>query len=369
MRIDRDGAYANLVLPKLLERSQLPERDRAFATQLVYGTVRMRRACDWFVDRFAIGDLDPTVRAALRLGTFQLRFLGTPPHAAVSATVDTVPRKARGLVNAVLRKVAVAEEAWPSDAVRLSYPDWIGERLAEDLGTEAALAALESMDGAASTTERDDGYVQDPASQWVAEAVGAQPGERVLDLCAAPGGKATAMAGAGACVVAADVSPARAGLMAANAQRVGVDARLFAVVADGAMPAFGPSTFDRVLVDAPCSGLGSLRRRPDARWRIDADGPARLADLQRTLLDRAADLVRPGGVLAYSVCTLTRAETTEVAAAFESAHPGWGVVPFDDDRWRPWGGGGLLLPQDAGTDGMAMFRWQRPVGPEGGGPA
>ena len=123
VRIERDGAYANLVLPKMLARSGLGERDRAFATQLVYGTTRHRRACDWFIDRFALGDLDLETRAALQLGTFQLRMLGTPPHAAVSATVDVVPRRVRGLVNAVLRKIASADDAWPSDAVRLSYPD------------------------------------------------------------------------------------------------------------------------------------------------------------------------------------------------------------------------------------------------------
>ena len=134
VRIDRDQAYANLLLPKLLARSGLGERDRAFATQLVYGTVRHRRACDWFIDRFAVGDLDPEVRAALRVGTYQLRFLSTPAHAAVSATVDTVPRRARGLVNAVLRRVSEADDAWPSDAVRLSYPDWIVERLTAGSG-------------------------------------------------------------------------------------------------------------------------------------------------------------------------------------------------------------------------------------------
>ncbi|MCB1040372.1 MAG: methyltransferase domain-containing protein, partial [Acidimicrobiales bacterium] len=257
VRIDRDQAYANLLLPKLLARSGLGERDRAFATQLVYGTVRHRRACDWFIDRFAVGDLDPEVRAALRVGTYQLRFLSTPAHAAVSATVDTVPRRARGLVNAVLRRVSEADDAWPSDAVRLSYPDWIVERLTADLGEDRAIGALTSMNGAASVVERDDGYVQDPASQQVAEAVEAVAGERVLDLCAAPGGKATALARTGATVVAADVRASRAGLVAANAAKLGQEVSV--VVADGTAPAFAAASFDRVLVDAPCSGLGSLR--------------------------------------------------------------------------------------------------------------
>ena len=362
VRIDRDGAYANILLPKLLARSSLAERDRAFATQLVYGTVRLQRSCDWFVSRFALGDLDHTVRAALRVGTFQLRFLGTPPHAAVSATVEVVPRKARGLVNAVLRKIAAADDAWPSDAVRLSYPDWVVDRLVGDLGEDAALGALTSMNGAATTTERDDGYTQDPASRWVVDAVGARAGERVLDLCAAPGGKATALAGDGAAVVASDVRVKRVGLVAGNAQRVGLDgSQLQAVVADGRQPPFADVSFDRVLVDAPCSGLGSLRRRPDARWRIDAAAPERLARLQRSLLDAAAPLVVPGGSLTYSVCTLTVEETTAVAEAFASARPDWVPVDPPSDPWIPWGSGALLLPQAAGTDGMAVFTWRRPA--------
>ena len=361
VRIDQDGAYANLVLPKLLARSGLAERDRAFATQLVYGTTRYRRSCDWFVERFALGDLDPVVRAALRLGTYQLRVLGTPAHAAVSATVDTVPRRARGLVNAVLRKVVDAEDAWPSDAVRLSYPDWILDRTTRDLGADDAIAALESMNGAASSTERPDGYVQDEASQWVAEAVGAGPGDRVLDLCAAPGGKATALARTGADVVASDVRPSRVSLIASNRDRVGLDpAELQAVIADGLAPPFAVGSFDRVLVDAPCSGLGSLRRRADARWRIDDAAPARLAALQRQLLDAAAPLVRSGGSLTYSVCTLLAVETTEVADAFAANHPDWTVDEVPGAPWRPWGTGALLLPQAAGTDGMALFRWRAP---------
>ena len=313
------------------------------------------------MSRYALGDLDDTVRAALRVGTFQLRFLGTPPHAAVSATVEVVPRKARGLVNAVLRKIAAADDAWPSDAVRLSYPDWVVARLIDDLGEEQAVVALSSMNGAATTTERADGYIQDPASRWVADAVGAQPGDLVLDLCAAPGGKATALAGDGATVVAADQREKRAGLVAGNAVRVGLEPeQLSVVVADGTRPPFASGSFDRVLVDAPCSGLGSLRRRPDARWRIDAAAPERLAALQRSLLDAAAPLVRPGGTLTYSVCTLTKAETTGVATAFAEDHPDWEPVAAPGAPWTPWGSGALLLPQAAETDGMAVFTWQRP---------
>lgn len=359
-RIEVDGAYANLVLPGILARSGLPERDRAFVTQLVYGTTRARRACDWFVERFAHGELEPEVRAALRLGVFQLRFLGTPPHAAVSATVAVVPRRVRGLVNAVLRKVAEAEDRWPSEAVRLSYPDWVVDVLTADLGTDRAIAALESMNGAAPVSERSDGYVQDRASQMVVEAVGARRGERVLDLCAAPGGKATALAGAGAWVAAGEIRTGRAGLIAANVDRLDLSPLVSVVVADGCHPPFGAESFDRVLVDAPCSGLGSLRRRADARWRVDPEAPGRLASLQRKLLSGALPLVAPGGVIVYSVCTLTQAETVDVAAGFLDEHPDLEPLDIPGEPWVKWGSGALLLPQAEGTDGMALFAWRVP---------
>lgn len=361
VRIEEGGAYANLLLPKVLERSGLEDRDRRFVTELVYGTTRHRRAADWFIDRFVHRDVDPPTRAALRLGTYQLRMLETPAHAAVSSTVEAVPRRVRGFVNAVLRKIAGADDAWPSDAVRLSYPDRLLERLVADLGEAEALAALRSMNEAASVTERSDGYVQDRASQLVVDAVGAGPGEHVLDLCAAPGGKATALASTGARVVAADLRHRRTRLVTTNRDRLGIDpARLTVITADGTAPPFPDATFDRVLVDAPCSGIGSLRRRPDARWRIDADAPERLAELQGRLLAAAAPLVRPGGLLVYAVCTLTRAETIDVVDRFLTRHPLWTAVDPPGEPWRPWGTGGLLLPQDEGTDGMALALLRAP---------
>ena len=183
---------------------------------------------------------------------------------------------------------------WPNDAVRLSYPDWIVELMRMELGPEAE-PALSRMNEPAPVSVRDDGYRQDRASQWVAEAVEAAPDDRILDLCAAPGGKATAMASSGATVIAADVQLHRARLI----HEVPV------VVSDAGAPPFADSTFDKVLVDAPCSGLGALRRRADARWRITPPDVDQLADLQRRILVAAAPLVRPGGWLVYSVCTLT----------------------------------------------------------------
>ncbi len=359
-RIERGGAYANLALRAALERCDLDRRDRAFVTDLVYGTTRMRRACDHLIDRFLHDDIQPEVRTVLRLGAYQLHWAGVPPHAAVSATVAVAPRRVQGLCNAVLRRVADYQPTWPGPAVELSVPDWLIDRLVADLGLDDALAALAAMNRPAPAVVRDDGYYQDRASQLVADLTGEGlvPGGRVLDLCAAPGGKATALAAAGASVVAADLRPARLGLVAQNADRLGHAVAL--VAADGRTPPFRPGSFDRVLVDAPCSGLGVLRRRADARWRGGEADLADLALLQADLLAGAAALVRPGGQLVYSVCTVTEAETAGVDRRFRGAEPRAEPEPVGRP-WRPHGdhgSGGLLLPQDLDSEGMAVFRYR-----------
>jgi 16S rRNA (cytosine967-C5)-methyltransferase len=350
-----EGARANAALADALADSSLDTRDRAFATELVYGTTRMARACDFLVERFVLRKLDPPTRAALRLGAYQIHFLRTPAHAAVSATVDIAPRRSRGLVNAILRRVADAPPTWPDLATRLSYPDWILERLVDDLGESDGLAALESMNLAPTVTERPDGYAQDRASQWVAAAVGASAGERVVDLCAAPGGKCSAMASTGASIFASDVDPDRVALVAAAVRRT-VAPSVAVVAADGRAPPWRPASIDRVLVDAPCSGLGVLHRRPDARWRRLPADVARLATLQRELLSAAIDLLRPGATLVYSVCTLTTAETLGVDDWIAGAHPELVAIEPPVNPWRPHGRGALLLPQTAGTDGMFLLR-------------
>jgi 16S rRNA (cytosine967-C5)-methyltransferase len=378
--IERSGR-ANIVVPNLLDGdgASLPQRDRAFVTELVYGTVRMQRACDWLIGRHLdrrrpLVELDPPVRAALRLGAYQLAFLHTPPHAAVSETVAFVRGPARGLVNAVLRRVAedVAAGAaaggveWPDTATRLSYPDWIVDRLSADLGADVALAALEQMNQPARMTTRADGYIQDLASQQVAAAVAAGMGasEVIADLCAAPGGKATYLASARpAVVVAADIDPDRARVIVDNSSRLGLS-NVATVVADAVVPPLRPRSLDRVLVDAPCSGLGVLRRRPDARWRIQPSDVDRLALLQRRLVDAALPLLSPGGLLVYCVCTLTRAETVGIDEWMAEAHPSACAVALDlGPAWEQGvGRGARVLPQVAGTDGMFVIAVRAPAG-------
>ncbi len=356
VRIESEGAFANLVVPSLLADSGLDERDRRFVTQLVYGTTRMRRACDWLVEPYLFRPVEPVVRSALRMGAYQLHLLGTPAHAAVGATVDVVPKRARGLVNAVLRRVSDTEVSWPDEATRLSYPDWIVERLTADLGARDAQAALERMNETPPVTERADGYVQDRASQWVTEVLGALPGELVADLCAGPGGKATALAATGARLVAADSRAARARLVARASQETGH--ALAVVTADGRFPPRARERLDRVLVDAPCTGLGAQRRRADARWRIQPAAVDRLVPIQIALVHAAAGLLAPGGTLVYSVCTMSRAETLDVDESVRRELPELDPDP-PGEPWHRWGRGAQVLPQHHDTDGMTVFRYRR----------
>ena len=354
-----EGARAHTALAELLDAGALAARDRAFATELVYGTTRMRRACDFLVERFCLRPLDPPTLAALRLGAYQLHFLRTPAHAAVSATVEVAPRRARGLVNAVLRRVAEAPVSWPDVGTRLSYPDWLVARLTADLGEGDGLAALERMNVATPTPTRPDGYAQGLSSQWVVDAVGTRAGERAADVCAAPGGKATGLAAGGATVFASDVDHGRSAALASLVRDLGA-ASVVTAVADGRALPWRRGCFDRVLVDAPCSGLGVLHRRPDARWRRRPDDIGRLAVLQRQLLDAAATLLAPGAVLVYSVCTLTAEETLGVDDWLSSAHPELVALAPPGVPWRRHGRGALLLPQAAGGDGMALLRLRAP---------
>lgn len=358
VRVD-EGAYVSPLLAHALSGSRLDERDRAFVTALVYGVLRRRRGCDWLVDRYLRRPVETGVRSALRLGAFQLAFMGTPAHAAVATSVELVSPPARGLVNAVLRKVAQdVPVEWPDAGTELGYPDWMVRKMSEDLGAETALASLVAMDAGSPTSQRADGYLQDAASQWVADSVPVQAGSLVVDMCAGPGGKATAMASRGANVVALELHPRRAAAVAEAAARLGTT-RVVVVAGDARRPPLRPGVADAVLLDAPCSGLGALRRRPDARWRLDPGAPKRLASLQKQLTDAAVSMLKPGGVLVYSVCTLSKEETLGVDEHLKSAHPDLLPLDLPAGSWDPLGRGALLLPQAEGTDGMFLLRARR----------
>jgi 16S rRNA (cytosine967-C5)-methyltransferase len=340
-RVFEEGAYADRAFRSAAER--LDARDRAFAQQLAYGTVQRVRTLDHAIEtlgRRPVRKLDLPVRAALRTGAYQLAFMdAVPPHAAVNETVELVRtaglERAVPFTNAVMRRLSeglpdllgrLHEETPAAAALLHSYPDWVAEAWWRELGREDARALMRSQNEPPETAVRtpdgprvvdsippewlESGYAwpQSRGSQLAGAAVGARPGERILDLCAAPGGKATQLAAAGADVVAIEKHPGRARELADNARRLGVE--LTVLNADAFELPADLGGFDRALVDAPCSGLGVLNSRPDLRWRAEP-----LPELQRGLLRAAAERVRPGGTITFAVCTIHRSENEDVVDA------------------------------------------------------
>ena len=346
LRVAEEDAYADRALRSA--SADLDDRDRSLARQLAFGSVQRLRTLDHAIETLGkrpVRKLDPPVRAALRLGAYQLGYLGgVPRYAAVNESVELVRaarlERAVPFSNAVLRRLADGIgpllAGLPEGPLKHSYPDWVWEVWRRDLGDEQALALMraqnepppvvvrhvrgESPSGMATDipnayeVERvdekalQDGEIwpQSRGSQLAGLCVGSGPGERVLDLCAAPGGKATMLAGE---VVAVEVNEARARELDENARRLGA-ANVRVVQADGRSLPPALTGFDRALVDAPCSGLGVLAARPDLRWRSSP-----LPDLQLDLLRAAGERVRSGGTIVYSVCTINADESEAVVDA------------------------------------------------------
>jgi len=365
LRTLSEGAYADRALHG--EARGLEPRDRALAKQLAFGTVQRRLTLDHVIAAHVVRELDPGVRAALQLGLFQLMFLdGVAAHAAIGEAVELAkPSPGHRLVNAVLRRVQRDGVELPSDAtpegaaIRHSHPRWIVDLWWDWLGPDATRALLAADNEPAELALRvnalvdydlDDvpgrregeaivvdgpfdalahsGYAagaftpQSRASQLVARALAPAPGQRVLDLCAAPGGKTTHLAalmeGTGE-VVAVERNPQRARALQATAARL--RAPNVTVVTADANDYDGAGRFDRVLLDPPCSGLGTLRSHPDLRWRTSPEAVERLAAEQDVLLASARRALAPGGALVYSVCTLSPREERLVTDAVQRTFP------------------------------------------------
>ena len=358
LRIEESQSYANIILPQIIESSELSDLDRNLVTEIVYGTTRMKKALDWAFERYLAEQPPPALRASLRVGVYQIIFMRIPDHAAVDATVSASSKRNKGVVNAVLRKIAKEGSLnWPNKATQLSYPHWILERLSEDLGEEESVRMLQKMNEAPEVSIRADGYHQDKASQWVVELINPQRADKILDLCAAPGGKSTGLAHKASEIIAADINSSRQKLVSENIKNLGLK-NINQVISDGKHPPFVSHSFNKVLVDAPCSGLGVLHRRADARWRISKRDVQNLAEIQKELLASAVRLVEPEGELIYSICTVTKAETNEVVSETERRFPGLKPIKLEDSRWRPYGNGLQILPHDSQTDGMTIFKWK-----------
>jgi len=425
-RVD-EGAFADLVMDTALTRSALDVRDRGLVTELVYGTLRLRGRLDFAleqVSRQPLERLESSVLRLLRLGAYQLLELDrVPAHAAVNASVQLARQigleRVAGLINGTLRGLERqrAEIPWPTPEMIRPYlqhvcsmPVWLAKEILRQFPNTESRAFGEALAGQAPFTLRvnllktdretfltaleeaghkarptcyvaegvivekrseqplpgdAEGWyqVQDEASALMAHLLDAQPGMKILDTCAAPGGKTTHLAALtenGASILALEKHPQRVELIRRGAERLGcssIEARAWDLIEP---PEFlEPESFDRVLVDAPCSGLGVLRRNPESRWNRSTADVRELAGLQKTLLDQVAPLVRPGGILLYSVCTFTSKETSEVVSDFLQRHKEFMLEDLREsvpEGWRELiGEDGMLHTYPHRHDGMDAF--------------
>jgi len=303
------GGYAT----DLLRREKAPPRDIALAESIVLGCLRYQPQLDFLIGFYSgkSAKLDEEVRIALRMGIYQLRYLDRiPAHAAVADSVEIVKqarkKSATGFVNAILRKVNREPITWPDLATELCMPPWLLSRWQAQYGTEAASQmARAALVEPEAVMNRATGRQQDAGAQTIVPLLGIEPGMLVLDLCAAPGNKTAQILAQGARVVACDLYRKRLMTVDAAATRVLLDGGV-------ALP-FGP-VFDRVLLDAPCSGTGTLARNPEIKWRLREADLAEFQELQKRMLTHARACVKPGGRLVYATCSLEREENEDVVA-------------------------------------------------------
>ena len=411
---EKCGRYTNLEIDSGLRNVNLSPADRGLYTRLVYGVIERRITLDYILDRYAktpTAGMEPAVRMALRMGVYQLAFMDRiPSHAAVSETVDLVPRRSAGFVNAILRSFLRdgCKVQWPDEkdteyylSVKYSFPAEICALYLEDygrettenilaafneeppigirvntlrhtaeeaaalLGDEAECTAVPGMltartlsDKIRKGLEAGDWFVQDPASRLCTLAIDARAGELVIDTCACPGGKSFSMgldmAGEGT-LHAFDLHENKLSLICRTADRLGLGSLIRTARRDARQPEetlVGKA--DKVLCDAPCSGLGVVAKKPDIRYK-DLASIENLPAIQKDILAGAAAYVKPGGTLVYSTCTLRKAENEEVVNAFLAAHPDFTLTPF--------AAGGIscdgmltLLPHLHGTDGFFVAK-------------
>ena len=413
------GAYSNLILPKALSESILEANDRAFATELVYGTLRMQGRLDHFIsaasDR-SLEQIDPKALIVLRLGTHQLKQMRVPSHAAIYESVElakkVVGKSTASFVNAILRKIDSLDfeqlskptQEYARLALEYSHPEWIvssyfdslknssdvisllqannnpakptliawpglaaqGELLeggALAIATSSVAATFDGNPGDIAAIRERRAGVQDLGSQLVVEKFYDQfkPNLRWLDLCAGPGGKAAYLSALlkrdGGSLLANEISNERAKLVSQVMQHGEVN------VCDGRSMPDELGKFDRILLDAPCTGIGALRRRPEVRWRRNLQDLKNLTQLQSELLESATRLLSPGGIIAYVTCSSHQAETKFQIRSFLKQHSNFTRISVQDER-ADIDGDLQLWPHRDGTDAMflSLLRSQESVG-------
>lgn len=379
--------FADAIIQPLLRDHSLGESDRAFANELFYGVLRNRTLLDFWIDQLRSGALDHDSRDLLRLGFYQIFCLRTPGHAAVFETVELAGRKNRALINGILRSALRRFNELENDAaaappiVRLSHPQFLIDRWTEHFGRAAAIALCEWDNRPAPIYARINRlkisvaefltpyhgnevvagkdnfvrlarlpadalahghcYIQDPSTSVACELLDPQPGETILDACAAPGGKSALLAELlqnRGCLIACDRDARRLMLLRANLENLGATcARI--VAQDWITPTneFAKKSFDRILVDAPCSNSGVMRRRVDVRWRLAPEDLLRMPNEQLKILRAAVPLLKPRGTIVYSTCSLEPEENEQVVAQLQSEFPFLrqtaerSVRPFADD--------------------------------------
>lgn len=369
--------YAEEIFALLAGEWNITGSDRGFARELFYGVLRNRSLLDHIIARFAARPPAPAIQAALELGVYQIVHLRTPPHAAVSATVDLVDRARRGFVNGVLRsllrELASVEKSLadlPPD-LRFSHPAFLVENWIAQFGLPATTHLLEwnntpaevflrrntlfpatnlpelvptvhplvfsAPKGLPGNLVSGEFYVQDPSTLVAPELLAPQPGEHVLDACAAPGGKTTYLAALlenSGKITATDSDPVRLQRLQANLTRLQVT-NTRTDLRDWAQPqSIGDPLFDAILADVPCSNTGVMRRRIDVRWRIQPDTAREFAWHQGRILDQLVPQLRPGGRLVYSTCSLEKIENEEVVTSFLSRHSE--MILVRSESRQPW---------------------------------
>jgi 16S rRNA (cytosine967-C5)-methyltransferase len=416
------GHFSSVLLAS--DTNKLEPSDRALCHELVLGVLRWQLNLDRVIEHYSnrkIQSLDEAVRLALRLGLYQLRWLTrVPQSAAVDESVRIVQAarlsSARAFVNAVLRRATREPDYNPADgisdpiekiSIQSSHPRWLVQRWVNSFGLEdveafaqannetptvsfrvvraratesdvidrltragVQLQASQIAPGAWRTStgsrvvrelaENGEIHLQDEASQLVAQIVSAQKGDRVLDLCSAPGGKTTLIAETSeASVVANDISRKRLATVAKLVSKHRLT-NISPMMFDGLKPLpFGDDTFDRVLVDAPCSGTGTLRHNPEIRWRLSSDDFKRFASQQNLFLSNASRVLRTGGHLIYSTCSVEREENEDVVASFLKDTHGFKQIHLEAGKLSTPSGTLRTWPQRDGTDGFFIAAFQK----------